>query len=86
MNAPRPQITPEERALIEAHIARHGITVCPPGRMATAVEYEFRYIGNNGDLRPKAGQKPGDALRNGNGAFFRNRARAARLRKAEASQ
>lgn len=27
---PRATITPAERALIDAHIARHGVTVCPP--------------------------------------------------------
>lgn len=84
MTAPRPTITPQERAMIDAHIAKRGVTVCPTGAMATATEYEFRYIGTNGQLRDKNRADGRDALREGNGAFFRNKARAARLRKAEA--
>lgn len=86
MTEQRPQITPHERALIDAYIAKHGVTVCPPGAMATAEEYVFKYIGTNGQLRTKDGKNGSEVLRNGNSAFFRNRARAARLRKAEAGR
>lgn len=78
MTSDRPQITPQERALIDAHIAKHGVTVCPTGAMATAQEYVTDAYGA---LRNKNGSA---VLREGNGAFFRNKARAARLRKAEA--
>lgn len=84
MTSDRPQITPQERALIDAHIAKHGVTVCPPGKMATAEEYVFGYVGTNGQLRPKDGRKSGDVFREGNKAYYRNKARAARPRKAEA--
>ncbi|MFH5773573.1 hypothetical protein ACHFJ0_04920 [Paracoccus sp. NGMCC 1.201697] len=30
-------ITPQERALIDGHIAQHGVTVCQPGAMRGAM-------------------------------------------------
>lgn len=81
MRAPRrDSVTEEERALIDRHIAERGVTRCPTGAMATGIELVWRTGGDGGALVRVDGRSSWDQ---GQGAFFRNRARAARLRAAE---
>lgn len=76
-------ISPSDRALIDAHIEQHGVTKCPTGAMATAIEYVWR---DGPGVRGGSGliaKEPVDWW-SGRAASYKNMARAKRLRKAEA--
>lgn len=83
MSAPRrDRISAEERALIERHLDERGVTRCATGAMATIPDYVWRPSGKKGagQLVRADGQTGWDQ---GHGAHLSNRARAARLRRAE---
>lgn len=83
MSAPRRDgISPEERALIERHLDEHGVTRCATGAMATIPQYVWRASTKQGagQLVRADGKTGWDQ---GHGAHLTNRARAARLRRAE---
>jgi hypothetical protein len=77
------EISASDRALIDNHIKKHGVTKCQIGAMATVPEYVWQpRKGCGGWLRPTTPQN----WKSDNGAAMKNRARAARLRRAEADQ
>lgn len=79
----RATITPEERALIDRHLAEHGAVQCPIGAMATVPEY--RYVESSKNRNATLVRMDGkSAWKNPDSGYHANAARAKRLRRASA--